>query len=210
MTRTPLAHTLAGVLSRLQGGDARPDPELAAQLDRAFDKHHASLARYVGRELRGFPAEVVEEVVQDVLLQAWQGLPSYRPDQPFRAFLWGIAARKCANVRRKKRDLLSEDGVVDPTAGDAPLIGRLADAERDELVRRAAANVLGPDDQEIVQLRWVLDYPLDDIADQLGFGSSDEVRVALQRCKRRMSKEIARMVAELGHGSSFLRTEDRS
>lgn len=198
------SHTLAGVLTRLREGNRAADPELGEALDRAFGKHTEALERYCARELRGFSAENVEEVAQDVLLEAWRLLPVYQRDQPFRAFLWGIASKKCANLRRRIRDVLSEDGEVELEAQERSVLGRIADEARNQLVDTAARNVLSPQEQEMAHLRWVMDYPYEEIARQLDLPSSDAVRVGLQRCKRRLYGELTRLLAERGLGESFL------
>lgn len=212
MTHDTTTHTLAGVLTRLrEGGDlADPttragDPDLEMRLNRAFAKHEVALRRFCRRELRGESDAVVDEIVQDVLLEAWRKLPTYEAVARFRAFLWGIAAFKCANVRRKRHDVLTSDGFLEEAAGDRSALARLADGERDELVAEAAAAVLDDADQEIVHLRWVMDYPLDDIAQRLGLADDNAVRVALQRSKRRLGKEVQRRLAARGLGDSFLR-----
>jgi RNA polymerase sigma-70 factor (ECF subfamily) len=198
------AHTLAGVLSRLRRNE-RGAPDLEQRLNAAFAKHAEKLHGYCRRELRGHSAEVVEEVVHDVLLEAWNKLPTYRAESRFRAFLWGIAAFKCANYRRKRRDLLSADGLIDDVDTGRTALQMLSDEARNRLVEEAARNVLDEKDQEIVYLRWVLDYPYDDIVSLLGLSGTAEIRAALARSKRRMATEIGRLLAELGHGDSFLR-----
>jgi RNA polymerase sigma-70 factor (ECF subfamily) len=204
MPRALPSHTLASVLSRIQAGRLDGDAELARKLDVAFGKHEAQLQLFCAKELRGVSAAEVDEVVQDVLLEAWSKLEGYRPDRPFRAFLWGIALKKCANVRRKRRDVLSEDGLFDPGDEAPNVLGTLADAERDAIVDEAANRVLDASEQEVIHLRWVLDYPNEDIAEQMGMASTDEVRVVVQRSKRRLAKEIVRILEERSIGQSLL------
>lgn len=203
--RTPLSHTLAGVLSRVQQGERGTDPELAAQLSRAFAKHEGAIRKLCRRELWGLPEPVVEETVQDVLLEAWNKIGEYRPERPFRVFLFAIASFKCRGVRRKRRDVLSEDGLVEVADEQASVLSRLADEERDALVEQAAKNVLDDREQEIAHLRWVLDYSYEQIGEHAGLATLNDVRAALVRCKRKLEKEIPRLVAERGHGDSFLR-----
>jgi len=198
------SHTLTGVLSRIQRGEQGTDPDLARRLDLAFEKHEHQLRLHCRGELRGFPETVVEEVVQDVLLEAWIKLPAYQPREHFRAFLWRIASLKCANVRRKRRDLLTEDGLLEVGSEERTVIARLYEEERNALVDEAAKNVLDDVDQELVHMRWTLDLPLADIAEQLGLPDDNAARVRLQRCKRRMRKEIQRLLTERGLGESFL------
>lgn len=199
------AHTLAGVLTRLQAGEDPGSPGLAQRLDRAFAKHTRALHWECRRQLPGFPPERVEEIAQDVLVEAWVKLPSYRPEASFRAFLWGIASMKCANARRKRQDALTADGFCEDLPAElVSALDRMANEQRDELVRAAAARVLDPGEQDLIELRWVQDYPLDHIAAELQLPGSNEVRVALQRCKRRMHAELHRALAERGLGVSFL------
>jgi RNA polymerase sigma factor (sigma-70 family) len=203
--RTPSSHTLAGVLSRIQAGArGADDPELARKLDQAFAKHESDLRRRCRKELRGASAERVDEIVQDVLLEAWAKLPVYRAETEFRGFLWGIARLKCANARRKSSDVLTEDGLLKEGSEEQHVLARLADEQRDALIEEASNNVLDAADQELVQLRWVLDYPLDDVVERLGFADNREASVALQRCKRRLEKEILRLLQQRGLGQSFL------
>jgi RNA polymerase sigma-70 factor (ECF subfamily) len=197
-------HTLAGVLTQLRG-EGRGSPELEERLNQAFPKHEARLHAHCSKELRGFPSEKVEEIVQEILLEAWNKLPTYRPESRFKAFLWTIAAYKCANARRKRQDSLSFDGILEPLSSEPSPLGQLTDRQRDELVETAARQVLDDKEQEVVYLRWVLDYPLEEIASLLGLPDSNAVRVTLQRCKRRMQDELSRLLAERGHGQSFLR-----
>jgi RNA polymerase sigma factor (sigma-70 family) len=198
-------HTLACVLDRLRQ-EGRGAPDLERALDRAFAKHTDRLRAYCRRELRGFSAEVVEEVTQDVLLEAWNKLPTYRAETRFGAFLWAIAEFKCANARRKRRDVLSEDGLLEVVSGERSVLALLSDEQRNELVGEAARNVLDNKEQDVVHLRWVLDYSYEDIASWLCVDDKNQLRVILQRCKNRMRKEIARLLTEKGHGYSFLRS----
>lgn len=205
MEPVPMSHTLAHVLERLRAGASRDDPALQLKLNEAFGKHEARLRAFCRAELTRFPQQVVDEVVQDVLLEAWAKLPEYRPDARFASFLFGVAANKCANIRRKRHDVLTEDGLIELASVERDLLDRLADKDRDDLVEAAARAVLDATEQEVVQLRWVLDYPLDEIADLVGLADADAVRVALQRCRRRMQREIHRRLRAGGHGTSFLR-----
>ena len=195
-------HTLDGVLTRLRAGDLA-DPELRQRLARAFSKHVRGLAVFVAREFRGASPAVVEELVQDVLVEAWKKLPAYRAEAPFRSFLYGIAARKCANARRKRTDALTADGVLEGQTEETAL-STMLQAERDQLVELAVDNVLDELDRDIAYLRYVEDYSYVEIAEQLELADPDAARVGLQRLRRRLGPERLRLLRDRGHGSSFL------
>lgn len=206
--RTPPAHTLAGILTRMRRGE-RDDPDFEHQLGLAFSKNDTRLRNHCRRELRGFGDERIDEVVQDVKLEAWRWLVAerYRPDEHFRAFLFAVAVNVCRNVRRKRRDVLSEDGLFDPGSEERSALQRLGDDERDAVVEQAL-RALDPADQDVVHLRYMLDYPYEDVAEQAGLSSVNDVRVALQRSRRRLEREIRRLLDERGLGESFLRRSD--
>ena len=95
--------------------------------------------------------------------------------------------------------------MIDPASDEVDVLTRLEAFQRNALVERAAAAVLDPVEQEIVQLRYVYDYPLADIPPRLPNTASGSrprdangVRVALQRIRRRLRAEIGRMLATDG------------
>jgi RNA polymerase sigma factor (sigma-70 family) len=195
--RTPDEHTLHGVLTRLQLGERDTDPDLQRQLDGAFSRHVAWLKRQVSQhELRGFAEAQVEEVVQETLLIGWRELPRYRPEREFRIFLRSIAVRLCSNLRRRRRDALTADGIVEVTSPERSLLDQLDDRQRNEVVWRAARTVLTPSDQQIAYLRYVLDYSNADIASKLGVTDVDQIRVALQRLHRQLRTEVHKRLRE--------------
>ena len=207
MTEPVRSSTLAGLMSRIRRGQ-RGEPDLEARLSAAFAKHEPRLRALCRGELRGLSEAQIEEVVQDVLLEAWSKLDQYKFDErPFRAYLAGIARMKCANCRRKARDLFLEDlDMAEPESSVRDALRLLTDQERDQLISDASKAVLDDKEQAVIHLRWVLDYSQEDIALQLGLKGPDEVRVTLQRCRRRMEQEVERRLRERGHGASFLRS----
>ena len=59
----------------------------------------------------------------------------------------------------------------------------------------------------IEQVRPLEDFlvmPDEDIAEQMGMASTDAVRVVVQRSKRRLAKEIVRILEERSIGQSLL------
>lgn len=196
------AHTLAGLLTRLRASD--PSEDLRARLDAAFAKHTTALHTLCRRELRGFSEQQVEDAVHGVLEIAWKKLPEYRRDARFKTFLWGIALRHCAGIRRKRRDEVRDDEFFADIedAGARSALATLVDKERGELVEEASRNVLDARQQELVHMRLVLDYAPEDVAATLGYADADEVRKRLFAAKRTLERELRRLIAEKGITSS--------
>jgi len=167
-------------------------------LDRLFSAHRDRVYR-LGLALVGDPQRA-EELVQDTLETAWKKLPEFQGN--FGPWIFGIARMRARNLRRKKGELLSDDGLVDPTSPAAGALRLLERHEREALLAAAAAT-LTAEEQEVVHLRYVEELPLARIDALLGLPGSG-ARGALQRCKRKLRAELERRLEALGRGRSFL------
>jgi len=182
-------------------GDATRSPSHAADLDRLFDAHRGQIYRlclgWVGDPARA------EELVQETLLTAYERLPEYDPDRRFQTWIFGIARNHCRNAARKRRELLTEDGVVEPDDVAASALSRLREQERSRLLHEASVAALDAREQEAVHLRYVEGLSQDRITALMGLEGSG-ARGLLQRCRRKLGRELKRRLAELGHGESFI------
>ena len=86
--------------------------------------------------------ESADDVVQDVFLEAWQKLGSYRGDSPLRAWLLGIARHKIEDVYRER--LREPDPLPDDESASVSAAGEaVLDAEIDRRrLRERAATIL--------------------------------------------------------------------
>ena len=149
-----------------------------------------------------------EDVLQDVLLAAWQGLDGFEGRSSLRTWLYRIATNRCLNARRAvaRRPARAWDvpGVelVEPSslgevvwlepfpdallggAGEAPL-GPEARYERTEAISLAfvtALQLLPPRQLAVLVLRDVLGFPAREVAEMLG-SSVESVTSALKRAR---------------------------
>ena len=181
----------------------RPPPaDVVASLDRMFAANQVRVYA-VCRRMTG-DDETASALAQDTFLTAYRKLPTFRGDSAFGTWLYGIAKMLCLNRIRRRSAVLSEDGVFDAGDPSASVLSRMRKAEREELVRRAAA-ALSPLEQEAVFLRYVEEVPQDRITELLGITQASGARGVLQKCRRTLTKELSRLLAELGHGTSFVR-----
>ncbi|MFT7518268.1 MAG: RNA polymerase sigma-70 factor (ECF subfamily) [Kiritimatiellia bacterium] len=199
------AAALAGRLAKANEHNLaqRELQELMVQVDALFAAHqdrvYALCLRFTGNQ------EFALDLAQESMLRAYQKLPTFRGDSRFSTWLLSITRYECLNALRKRRDLLTEDGVVEATDGSKSALAHLRTTEREQLLRDAAATVLDPLEQEAVYLRYTEHVPLDQIERMLNLDSASGARGVLQRCKRKLKREVYRRLVDLGHGSSFLR-----
>ena len=201
----PDAVILAQRLARASDSGIGADElaRLMDEVDALFAAHqdlvYAACLRFVGNVERAM------ELAQDTLLTAYQKLPGFRGDALFRTWLLKIARYRCLNAIRKHGDLLAEDGVIETADPAASVLSALRRKEREELIRQAAEAVLDPTEQEVVYLRYAEHLPLDRITELLCLETASGARGVLQRSKRKLQQEVRRRLAEMGHGTSFLR-----
>jgi RNA polymerase sigma-70 factor, ECF subfamily len=187
-------------------GRAALDPTVLAEFEAMIRQHAARIYAVCLRIVRD--PELARDVQQDALLTAYRKLPEFEGRSSLSTWMCGIARHTAMNRVRKREELLAEDGLVDPVSPDAGVLKALSRAEREQLVRDAAAACLDAAEQDAVHLRYAESLPYDAIAGCLGLGGANDVRVLLQRSSRRLKSELSRRLGDLGHSMSFVRTRD--
>ncbi|MFD5552563.1 sigma-70 family RNA polymerase sigma factor [Streptomyces sp. NPDC127068] len=158
------------------------------------------LYNVVGRALNGHAD--VDDVVQETMLRAFEGLPELRDPDRFRSWIVAIALNRVrdrwASVRRLP------DAPFAPTETPAPdfvdlMIWRLRlSGERKEVA--VATRWLGPADREVLSLWWleaVGELTRSDVSTALGL-SRQHTAVRVQRVKGRLTvaRSVVRALAE--------------
>jgi RNA polymerase sigma-70 factor (ECF subfamily) len=187
--------------AHLEAGTPIP-PALAARIDALFaacqGRVYAVCRRMTGSE------EAALDLAQDTLLTGYRKLHDFRGESAFGTWLYGIARGLCMNAIRRKREVLSEDGLIEAGDPSASVLAGLRREERDELVRQAAAS-LTPLEQEAIHLRYVEDVPQERITELLGITQASGARGVLQACRRQLARELRARLEQMGHGTSFFR-----
>lgn len=179
-----------------------PSPELVAELDELFARHqdrvYRACLRFVGQP------EKARELAQDTLLTAYQKLPEFRGECAFSSWLFGIARFLCFNAVRRRGELLLDDDVLSAADPRSTALTRLRQGERERLLQDALST-LDPQEQEAVHLRYVELIPQEQITAILAIDDKSGARGLLQRCRRKLRRELYRRLEAMGHGSSFIR-----
>ncbi len=139
---------LRDLASRAGGGDTEA-------FRRLFDRYHDRLYRYAYVRVGG--REEAQDVLQEVFLAVWRGLPSFRHDHEgsFPAWLFGIARNVVGTHRRRKGRSVPLDlealpdrpvefeGVVVSRRMVVEELARLPEAQREVLVLRFLVGLSG-------------------------------------------------------------------
>jgi len=149
--------------------------------------------------------ERAAELAQEALLTGWRRLPEFHnSDASLGTWLHAIARNLCYNAVRKKRELLTIDGVVQATdLQTLDVLAGLRRQEREALLQAAGAD-LAPVEQEAIYLRYVEGVPLERITEILELEGRTGARGLLQRCRRKLGRGLRARLAEMGHTSSFI------
>ncbi|MCB9177326.1 MAG: RNA polymerase sigma factor [Caldilineae bacterium] len=117
------------LLARMANGERDAHRQL-------YERHAAPVLRYLIGRLDGDRA-LAEEVLQEVMLAAWQGAASFRGASRVSTWLFGIAHHRAANlVRKRRREIPSEDPAILAATAQSTDRGESAGRLQDRVDRR--------------------------------------------------------------------------
>lgn len=195
---------LAALLARAREPDAAEDDRERARL--ATDAHFAASQeriQWLCLRLLGRP-ELAAEAAQETMLVAVRRLPEFRGESSFHTWLHAIARHVCMRAKARRQDLLGLEDLFDPEDSARDALAALRREERDALLSEASRAVLTPEEQEALVLRYELGVNYEEIAALLHLEEVSGARGLLQRCKRKLRRELERRLVVLGHGSSLV------
>lgn len=132
---------------------------------RSLWTRHAPHIDMVVRRLVGGDPDLAADIAQEVWIQIFRALPSYRGDSQFSTWAHRIAVNRTLNALRKTRRLANlETEVQEDTASVEP------DHERSFMAQsiEAAAAKLSPGARTVFMLHDVEGYTHEEIAEELG------------------------------------------
>ena len=181
---------LRALAARAVTGDPRATEQLLTEVRRMVHRYaRARLGRYRGAQ------DAADDAAQEVCIAVLSALPRYEDrGVPFEAFVYGIAARKVADVQRaamrrpQPTAEVSEGPDTDPGPED------LALAADDAARLRALLDRLAPAQREILTRRVAAGWSAEETGRALGM-SPGAVRVAQHRALNRLRALVATSAA---------------
>ena len=172
----PMSAEDRAILEAIREGDLRKALALSA-------RHHGAALGRLCMALVGSNAEA-DDLAQETLLEAHAGFASFRAEGTIRAWLFGIARRKCARhlertTRRQSRLRLVHDSERGGSAEEL-----LALRQRAETARSALAEIR-PSEREAVVLRYAGELSFREVGEACGI---DEAAA-----RKRVSRALARL-----------------
>lgn len=170
------------VIDRILSGDKAAFNEL-------YDRYFGRVFSFVRRRIQN--RADAEETVQEVFINVFSSLDSYRREAPFGAWVLGVSRRTVASrFKRKRHPMVSLDGQEEPQDASNPRLQREPTplehyecGERFARIDRAAREDLTPEQRRLFELHHLRHRPIQEIASTL-HKSEDAVKSNLYRARR--------------------------
>jgi len=184
------------------GATASEVEEARRAVDAAFaasqDRIYWLCLRLVGRP------ELAAELTQEAMLVAYQRLPEFRGESSFHTWLHAIARHVCLRARDRNKELLCVEDLFEAEDPARSALAAMRREERDALLDEARRAVLDPTEQEALVMRYQFGIRYEEITALLQLTEASGARGLLQRCKRKLRRELERRLAGMGHGRSLV------
>lgn len=184
--------------------DRTPDDELVRMAQRhpqdpaALDAMDRLLRRWQGR-VYGWAVrqlgdrERALDVMQEVLVSAYRGMPSIEDPARFPGWLFSITRFRCISEIRRRGPRWESDEVLDGLATDADGPEQvLARGIEDARVRDAIEATLDDEEKLAVMLRYWEGLPIDEVTNVAGIRGSSGARGVLQTARRKLRAALGR------------------
>jgi RNA polymerase sigma-70 factor, ECF subfamily len=155
-------------------------------LEQLFQEHSDAIYRYI--LLMVNDREEAEDLMQEVFIKALKGLHSFKGESSYKTWLYAIARNIIYDRSRKRKALLA---VSDLLHSEKPVElphEILEKKETVQLLYRALLHLKLPY-REIIILRKIKGYPIQDTAEILGW-SEAKVKTTLHRAIQALKKEL--------------------
>lgn len=144
---------------------------------------------------------LAEDVAQEVFLKVYKALPGYRHDKPFKHWLHRVAANAVTDTLRRRRPVVSLDGLTEPLASGATDPQDVAAQHDLQRAVRHAISALPPHYRDTIALQAFGELSYDEIAKVLDIPLGT-VMSRLNAAKRLLRERLG----DLAHGATEANT----
>ena len=136
---------------------------------------------------------LAEEIVQEVFVTVWEGLPHYEQRAPLRNWLFGIARNRCQRAYRdrSRRQTIAQtfvDEIRSRSHGAKPVAPEEVAIQSSQVSWLSQSMTrLRDEDRIVITLRYWKDLPVAEIADIIG-KSESATRRRLNRAQQRLKE----------------------
>jgi RNA polymerase sigma-70 factor (ECF subfamily) len=157
---------------------------------RSLWSRHAPHIDMVVRRLVGFDLDLAEDIAQEVWIQIFRALPSYRGDSQFSTWAHRIAVNRTLNALRRTRRLAAVETTVEEDTASVEM-----DTDRGFIAASidAAAAKLSPGARAVFVLHDVEGYTHEEIATELGITSGGS-KSQLFKARAKLRKLLAHLI----------------
>src|SRR3954468_5850348 len=157
---------------------------------RSLWSRHAPHIDMVVKRLVGFDQDLAEDIAQEVWIQIFRALPSYRGDSQFSTWAHRIAVNRTLNALRRSRRLATIEIAVEEDTASVEM-----DTDRGFIAASidAAAAKLSPGARAVFVLHDVEGYTHEEIATELGITSGGS-KSLLFKARAKLRKLLAHLI----------------
>ncbi len=155
------------------------------------EKMFASIMHDYGATISGIcfsyasNADDLKDLRQDILINIWKGLASFRGDSSLSTWIYRVALNTCVSTVRKKSKSLSTiplDGIMEPPEDNDP-----DSRDRIETLHKLIST-LSPLDKAVITM-WLDERKYEEIAEVTGI-SRNNVAVRINRIKQKLADKL--------------------
>ena len=157
---------------------------------RSLWSRHAPHIDMVVRRLVGFDLDLAEDIAQEVWIQIFRALPSYRGDSQFSTWAHRIAVNRTLNALRRSRRLAAIETTVEEDTASVEM-----DTERGFIAAsiETATAKLSPGARAVFVLHDVEGFTHEEIAQELGITSGGS-KSQLFKARAKLRKLLAHLI----------------
>ena len=130
----------------------------------------------------------LEDLIQDLFIKIWRGLPSYRSDAPFENWVMTVTVRGCYDFLRKNRKRRESEQLIDPQES-REAEDRQPDRQRSQREAWETVQILldhlDSKDRTVITLLDLEEHSVKETARLTGWSESN-VKVRAHRARKKM------------------------